>query len=147
MLDLEDNLWAKETLKKLDFFSHCAGDDIALLAESLEKHRYRKETVILFQGEISNRFFLIKKGTVSVWKTAGDNKKMVAELGPGSYFGEISLMTPSGATATVKAQTDAEILSLAFEDFEVAFHQDPDQLESIRKKIEERKQNQISPSK
>lgn len=139
MLDFDNYEWAKNLLKSMDFFSHCSSEDVLTLVENLEKHNYKAGSTILFQGEISNRFYIIHKGSVGIWKTIDGERKMVAELGPDKYFGEISLMTPTSATATVKAQTDAEIMSLAYENMEFVFRNNPEVLQTIQQKIEERK--------
>lgn len=146
MLDFEDYQWAKEALKKMDFFSHCSDDDILTLVENLEKQHYKAGSTILFQGEISNRLYLVRSGSVGVWKSIGGQKKMVVELGESKYFGEVSLMTPTSATATVKAQQETQIFSLAYENLEFVFRKNPERLQTIQKKIEERKQNQASSS-
>lgn len=147
MLELEDEVWAGKTLKSLDFFIGCSDKDITSLVENMDKSHYKGEATILFSGEFSNRFFLIKKGSVGIWKSVDGEKKMVADLGEGKYFGEISLMTPSGATATVKALSDCEVLTLTFENFEIAFKDNPDRLKAIQRKIEERKQTLSPPAK
>lgn len=139
MLDFEDIKWAREVLKDLDFFSECSSEDILTLVENFEKSHYKTGSTILFLGEISNRFYVVRRGSVGIWKSVDGERKMVAELGEKRYFGEISLMTPSSATATVRAQTEAEVLSIEFENFEFAFRNNPDQLQSIKDKIEERK--------
>lgn len=146
MLDIEDYQWAKKTLKNLDFFSHCSDEDILTLVESLEHQHFKAGSTVLFQGEISNRFHIIRNGSVGIWKSVSGEKKMVAELGAEKYFGEISLMTPSSATATVKAQADSDIFSLTYENLEFIFRKNPAALQTIQKKIEERKQTQSSSS-
>lgn len=142
MLNVEDYQWAKEVLKKLDFFSHCTDGDILSLVENLEKNQYKPGATILFQGEISNRLYLVRTGSVGIWKTISGEKKMVAELGSDKYFGEISLMTPTSATATVKAQSEATVYSLAYENLEFIFRKNPGALQTIQQKIEERKKSQ-----
>ncbi len=142
MLDFEDYQWAKNTLKSLDFFSHCSDEDIMALVESLEKKHFKGGSTVLFQGEISNRLYLVRTGSVGIWKTISGEKKMVAELGQDRYFGEISLLTPTSATATVKAQADCEILSLAYGNLEFVFRKSPEVLKTIEQKIMERKQAQ-----
>ena len=131
MLDFENYQWAKAVLKGLDFFSHCSDEDILTLVENLEKHSYKAGATILFQGEISNRFYVIHSGNVGIWKSISGEKKMVAELGPDKYFGEISLMTPTSATATVKAQTDVEIFTLAYENNDFVFRNNPEALQKV----------------
>ena len=146
MLDIEDYQWARKSLKGLDFFSHCSDEDILALTENLEMLHYKAGSTVLFHGEISNRFYIVYKGSVGIWKSVDGEKKMVAELGPEKYFGEISLMTPTSATATVKAQTDLEVFSLSYESLEFAFRKNPEELQTIQKKIEQRKQIQSAPA-
>ncbi|OGR83004.1 MAG: hypothetical protein A2636_02825 [Elusimicrobia bacterium RIFCSPHIGHO2_01_FULL_64_10] len=141
MLDIDDYQWAKDILKNLDFFSHCSEEDILALVESMEKNHYKAGSTILFQGEISNRLHLVRSGSVGIWKSASGQKTLVAELGPGKYFGEISLMTPISATASVKAKDETEILSLSYESLEFAFRKHPEEMKIIQKKIEERMQS------
>ena len=105
MLDVEDYQWIKGTLKKLDFFGHCSDENVMEIAESMEHSHYKAGQKILMQGEFSDRLYLIKSGTVDILKKVGEDHKKVAELGTEKYFGEISLLTPSSATATVKAKT------------------------------------------
>jgi len=139
MLDFEDILWTNEVLKEIDLFSGCSNDTFSALVENFEKIHYKAGATILFLGEISNRFYVIRKGVIGIWKNVNGERKKVVDLGEKNYFGEISLMTSSCATATVKAQTDAEVLSISFESFEFAFRNNPDQIKIIKKNIEERK--------
>jgi CRP/FNR family transcriptional regulator len=139
MLDLKNIQWANEVLRGLDFFAHCSDEDIVTLVEHLENNVYKQGGTILFQGEISNRFFIVHQGTVGVYKSVQGQKNRVALLEAGKYFGEISLMTPTSATATVKAETAVEIFSLAYEHMEFVFRKDPEALKRIQQKIEERR--------
>lgn len=139
MLDIEGNKWAAGALKNLEFFSDASEEDILTLVERFERGHFKSESTILFSGEISNRFYLVRSGSVAVWKTADGERKKVAQLGEGKYFGEISLLTPSSATATVKAESDVELLILSSEDFEFSFRNRPEKLQLIKKKIEEKR--------
>ncbi len=139
MLNPEDYSWVKKTFKGLDFFDHCSDDDILSLAESMEEMNCEPGQLILRQGEFSDRLYLIRSGTVDILKRAGSDSKKVAELGEGEYFGEISLMTPSSAIATVKAQTGCVILTMTGEVVESVLSHKPNDLQEVRKKIEERK--------
>ncbi len=140
MLDFEDYQWAKDSLKTLEFFSMCNDEEILGMVENLEKSHFKAGSTVLFQGEISNRLFLIKQGKVGIWKNVAGEKKMVAELGADKYFGEISLLTPTSATATVKAVEETFVFSLAYENLEFVFRKNPENLRAIQQKIEERRQ-------
>src|SRR5438270_13194470 len=60
-------------------------------------------------GEQGGRFYLILEGNAQV-TIAGEQW---AELGPGEYFGEISLIDGEPRSASVTAASDLRVLSLA----------------------------------
>jgi predicted MFS family arabinose efflux permease len=66
------------------------------------------ETEIVIQGEIADRFYVIKEGTVQVTKDG----KLLATLGRDDYFGEIALLRDRPRTATITAVTDLSLLAL-----------------------------------
>ena len=51
--------------------------------------------------------------------------RIVAELGPGDYFGELGLLDPALRDATVTARTPMELVVLAQWDFEQALEEAP----------------------
>jgi CRP-like cAMP-binding protein len=137
-LSEQDIQWARQTIQRTDLFGSCSDDELTGLLEGLEKQHYRAGTTILLQGEISSRLCLIENGTVAVLLRRGREKSKVAELGANSFFGEISLLTPRAATATVRAQTDAEIIFLPGEVVQALVKQNPVLAGIINNKIEER---------
>ena len=59
--------------------------------------------------------FIVARGAVSVTLEAGGVE--VARLGPGTFFGEMSLLTGEPRSATVAAVTDSELLEITAESF------------------------------
>lgn len=142
----QDVQWAHETIGKTGLFSTCSDAEVQQLLSGLEKEQYRANQTVLFQGEISSRLCLVKSGLVSIWVRAGKDKNKVAELGPNSYFGEISLLTPRAATATVKAEAETEVIFLPGEVVQALVKKNPVLSDAINKKIEERLQSQKKAS-
>lgn len=68
---------------------------------------------IVKEGASGVGFHLIVNGNASVL-VGGE---VVAQLGPGSYFGEMSLIDGGPRSATVRADTDVRTLSLTSWDF------------------------------
>jgi CRP-like cAMP-binding protein len=68
----------------------------------------------------------MKSGLVAV-KVRGEGglEAEVARLGPGSYFGEMSLLTGEPRSSTVVALEDCEILCLDRETFAVLLQENP----------------------
>jgi CRP-like cAMP-binding protein len=129
---------AKEGLKKTELFSNCSDKELEELICGLEKENYKKGSTILFQGEISSRLCMVGSGTVCVMVRKGSDKVKVAELGPKSYFGEISLLTPRAATASIKAEEDAVIIFLPGEKVQELVKSNPELAKMITAKINER---------
>jgi MFS family permease len=70
-------------------------------------------TVVVRQGAVGDRFYLVVDGKLKV--TVGDELRR--ELGPGTYFGEIALLRDVPRTATVETIADSHLLALEREVF------------------------------
>src|SRR3989440_720919 len=91
---------------------------IAATAQS-ENMKFAPEQIIFRQGDPSDKFYIITKGQVDVLrmdKRTGQETQ-VARLAEGQYFGEIGLLGRTERTATVKAVTEVECLTLNREVF------------------------------
>lgn len=69
--------------------------------------------VLVTQGRTGREFFLILSGEAVVHR----NRRKVATLGPGQYFGELSLIDRGARSATVTAVTDMHLLVLGQREF------------------------------
>ena len=77
--------------------------------------------VIARQGEIGTGFFVIVDGSVRVVRDGA----VVARLGPGDFFGELSVLDGQPRTAMVAAETTTMCLAIASWDFEGALLANP----------------------
>jgi MFS family permease len=92
---------------------------LAPLPESLLERLAREATPvhvpagapIVREGEIGDRFYVIRSGTVSI---------LGRTFGPGDGFGEIALLRDVPRTATASAVTDVELVALEREPFVAA---------------------------
>lgn len=75
-------------------------------------------TVIIQQGAEGNAFYCILKGCVDVISHRPDKPdESIALLGPGEYFGEMSLLTGHQCSATIKTREPCEFASIPRKDF------------------------------
>jgi CRP-like cAMP-binding protein len=65
------------------------------------------------QGRTGHEFFLILEGTAVIRR----NNRKLAELGPGQYFGELSILDRGPRSASVVANTDMRVLVLGQREF------------------------------
>jgi CRP-like cAMP-binding protein len=69
--------------------------------------------IVFREGDFPDRLYLIGKGEAEVTKDVrGDAPVVLARLGPGEFFGEIGIIGNTPRTATVRAATDLETLSI-----------------------------------
>jgi CRP/FNR family transcriptional regulator, cyclic AMP receptor protein len=92
----------------------------ALAAAALEVD-FPADRVIARQGEIGTGFFVIVDGMVRVSRDGN----LVARLGPGEFFGELSLLDGGPRIAQVAAEEPTRCLALASWDFERVLREEP----------------------
>jgi CRP/FNR family transcriptional regulator len=137
-LNQQDLQFAKETINKIGLFTTCSDAQINQLIAGMEKQNYKLGSTILFQGEISSKLYIVESGKVSVTVRTGKSKTIVAELDTNNYFGEISLLTPRAATATVRAEAETAVIFLPGEVVQMLAKENIRFHEELNHKIEER---------
>lgn len=80
-------------------------------------HDVAAGVTILEEGSPGRGLFMLLSGEADVSKRDGDSKVLLATLGPGDVFGEISLVNDEPASATVTAAKQSTVLFLAKEIF------------------------------
>jgi ATP-binding cassette, subfamily B, bacterial len=88
-----------ERLAQVPILAGLSGDDLARLAPMFRSEAYRPGENIVLEGDASGSFYIVVRGTVDVLK----GMRRLAVLQDGDFFGEISLLTGSPRTATVRA--------------------------------------------
>ncbi|BDU70561.1 hypothetical protein GETHOR_26620 [Geothrix oryzae] len=100
---------------------------------------------VIREGDPGHSLFAVHRGTLQVVRAeerlepyTGIFWKPLAELGPGQWFGEASLLTGAPRNATVVALTEAEVAELPKEAFEASLKREPELLERLLDLIEHR---------
>lgn len=102
-IDPKEYVQTLEFLKQIDFLKGVPDDNLKSMLFTLQKQDFEAGKIILRQGEIGANLYIIRKGKVAITAKSGNNRLTLGELNPPQYFGEISLLTPTSATATVTA--------------------------------------------
>lgn len=104
--------WEQE-LGRTALFSELPTDLLADLSARMVRRRYRKASVVFVQGEYGTRCYVILSGSVKISAYAPDGREAVlAVLGPGDVFGELSLFDEAPRSADATAIDEAVLLSL-----------------------------------
>lgn len=102
-----------DKLANVPLFSACSRKDLQKIAKASDQVDVSAGKVLVDQGKVGHEFFLIVSGSASVRR----NGDIVAELGPGKYFGEMALLDRGPRSASVVADTDMSLLVLGQREF------------------------------
>ena len=80
-----------------------------LLAELFEKE-YHAGEIIFSEGDKGKALYVVMSGVVNIVKKDGPGDKVLASLGPGSYFGELALINESPRFAAAVAVEETYLL-------------------------------------
>lgn len=128
-----------EVLRGVDFLATVPPPLLERLASLSKTSHFAAGELILRQGDAGDELFIVRAGEVSVIVgRAGGSTAEVARLGPGRFFGEMSLMTGERRTATIQAMDDCELVKVDKEAFQEILAAAPGLAERITALLVER---------
>ena len=108
-------------LREVALFHGVSDEGLAAVAAKATEIAFEAGRTIVRQGEVGTGFFLIASGQARVIRDG----RAIAELGPGQFFGELSLLDQQPRIANVIAETPVDCLALASWDFEAILSAQP----------------------
>jgi CRP-like cAMP-binding protein len=122
-----DQQGAIEQIRSVPLFGDFGDKELQRVAAIAKEVEFPTGKVIAKQGESGVGFHMIVEGEATVSVDGVDH----ATLGPGTYFGEISLIDGGPRSATVTATTDLKTVSLTSWDFNALLDQFPELARSL----------------
>lgn len=110
-----------ELLARAPLLAGVDADGIARIATRVVEVDFPKDHVIARQGEVGTGFFLVASGSVRVVRDG----ETIARIGPGDFFGELSVLDGRPRIAQVVADEPTVCLALASWDFEAVVKEQP----------------------
>lgn len=102
-------------LARVELLAGLPGQVLGRLAKQMEREEVPPGTVIVREGELGDRFYLVFAGMLTVTQRDRGDRRV---LRPGDHFGEVSLTMGMPRTASVTAITPAVIASCDRETFD-----------------------------
>jgi CRP/FNR family cyclic AMP-dependent transcriptional regulator len=116
-----------EALQQVEIFQGLSEGQLTAIAATSTPHDFAKGDVVVTEGDSDARVFVILEGEARV----DCNGRAADQLGPGDYFGEMSLLDGEPRSATIVATTPIRALSIARFNFRPLLTNHPDIAEHI----------------
>ncbi len=109
-------------LRQIPLFAEFSDEALARVAELGTDLEVPAGTVLALPDDPGSGMFVVEDGRVTVEGHGG----FQSELGPGEFFGELTLLVPDAhRVARVRAQTDVRCLAIRRDDFTALLHAEP----------------------
>jgi CRP/FNR family transcriptional regulator, cyclic AMP receptor protein len=106
-------------LANTPLFAALDDDAAAALRSCMNEVKVARGRTLFNEGDPGDRLYVVTEGKIKLGRTAADGREnLLAILGPGEMFGELSLFDPGPRTATATAVTDTSVLGLGHDELE-----------------------------
>lgn len=113
-------------LRRVKILAGLSDAQLERLAQAMEMQRLPQWTVVVKQGERGDTMYLILEGELRVRLMVGEKETILSTLGPGDFFGDMSLFDHGPRSADVVANVDSTVLKISAARFEELAQQSPD---------------------
>ena len=115
-----------EILKHVPLFAGLDEAALAALASRLRRRKMPAGTPIVYKGDPAGALYLIASGRVKVHQaTSGGDEVILEVMGPGNFFGEMSLLDGQPRSADVSTLAATELLLLEGEALRETIQEQP----------------------
>jgi CRP-like cAMP-binding protein len=109
-----------ELLRSMDLFGELGEGELTRIARLLKEHKVSENEVIFNQGDPGDGLYIVLHGRVRIATTDSfGRERVLAFYGPGEFFGDMAVLTGAPRSATATASSDARLLQLRKDDFDV----------------------------
>ncbi len=120
-------------------FATLSADTARALRADMSEQDFDKGDVIFSEGDPGDRLFLILNGRVTLGQKSQDGREaLIAVLGEGEMFGELSLFDPGPRASTATAITAVKVASLGRAGLRPWLTQHPEVAEALLQALAER---------
>ena len=125
MQALYDFLFEKPDIRKLKnellqttIFKTLTQPEISKVSKHLQIRKFRKGERVFYEGDLGSALFIVLRGNVQISRISGAKKTIFADLGKGTFFGELALVHDVPRTASAVVTEETMLVCLFRHDFE-----------------------------
>ena len=113
-------------LRRVKILAGMTDEQLERFAQFVEVESVGQWSVVVKQGDSGDTMYLILEGELRVRIQVGGTEKTLATLGPGEFFGDISLFDQGPRSADVVANADSLLVKISTAAFEELAKAAPD---------------------
>ncbi len=123
-----------DLLRRVPLFEHCSKKELGLIAGLADEIDLPAGKVLIREGDRGREFFVIVSGEVEVRRKG----RKRATLGPGTFVGEMALLSKAPRSATVTAMTPVDVLVVTDRAFVMLLDKTPELWLKVARALAER---------
>lgn len=131
-------------LGKVDALEQLETEYLEMIAAQMQLCYFNAGETLFQEGDPGESMFIVVVGLLKVSITRDGNELTIAQITPGQFFGEMSMLTGEARTASIRTATDVIAYEIYREHLNEVFEQQPKSIDIISKVIAQR---QISNDK
>lgn len=102
--------------RHISIFSRLSEPELKVIEQFAVLRSYKKNSVIITEGDISDSLYVIQRGRVKVHMTEEDGREIIInDLGPSDYFGELAILDGSERSASITTTEDSQLIVVSKE--------------------------------
>lgn len=106
-----------DVVRRAPLFAALDDDAAGELLETMESVHLGRGEQLFAEGEPGDRVYVVRTGKIKLVRSWPDGREnLLAVLGPGEMFGELSLFDPGPRTSSARAVSEAELIALGHDD-------------------------------
>jgi CRP/FNR family transcriptional regulator, cyclic AMP receptor protein len=107
----------QDVVRKAPLFAALDDEAASTLMSSMAQRRLERGDVLFHEGDQGDRLYVIGEGKIKLGRRSSDGREnLVAILGPGEMFGELSLFDPGPRTMTATAVAETQLMGIGHDD-------------------------------
>ena len=125
--------------KGIPLFSGLSVADHGQLLQIAVRKTYPRHTLLVREGDIGDRFYLLRKGRAKVYLGDDHGREVILSiLEPGDFFCEMAMIDDEPCSANVMSLEESEFVSIAKADFQQVMASSPDMAKRLLKSLAQR---------
>jgi CRP-like cAMP-binding protein len=105
---VEESTFIRSVMLFLEFDD----EELAAVGRSMVMSRFSEGDAILEEGNANRALHVLRSGRIRVSRRVGDSEVSLCDLVAGQTFGELSIIEDGVASATLRAVSESEVMSM-----------------------------------